>query len=101
MEGEPDLKLYDESEVEDMFVVKKVDPYETPAKTYLWSLPVVVLHLLQNALYGYTFKLNEDFKTSSNHRRNGIYQGDEQQLCHCKWCFAGAWAWPWIHQRAY
>ena len=35
MEGEPDLKLYDESEVEDMFVVKKVTCMKPPAKTPL------------------------------------------------------------------
>ena len=63
VEGEPDLKLYDESEVEDMFVVKKVTRMKPPAKT-----PLVIaggsFALAAGSLYGYTFKLNQDFKTA-------------------------------------
>jgi hypothetical protein len=65
VEGEPDLTIYDESEVEDMFVVKKVTRMKPRAK-----VPLVIagstFALASGGLYGYTFKLNQDFNASTN-----------------------------------
>ena len=65
VEGEPDLQVYDESEVEEMFVVKKVTRMKPPAK-----IPLVVaggtFALISGGMYGYTFKLNQEFQNSIN-----------------------------------
>ena len=55
----------DSSEVEEMFVVKKVTRVKPPAKIPLGVIGSTFA-LASGSIYGYTFKLNKEFYASTN-----------------------------------